>query len=202
MRRNHSFKNILIWVALTLLVIALIIILLFFVRFAQLVQSPTSSGSVHLLTGNTACVSSQEPYIVKGGSLSPLLTSGQSVELARSYYNCNSVKRGDIVFYHYAGSSDPLIKIVRAIPGDTWSIQEDDRFVLIIINGKTLTNSQNTPYRIPLSQSELLKRYAQTYPTIPEGTYLLLGNITSGSLDATRFGLVSIQDIIGKAIIK
>jgi type IV secretory pathway protease TraF len=33
---------------------------------------------------------------------------------------------------------------------------------------------------------------------IPQNTYLILGNLTSGSLDSSRFGLIDKSDILGK----
>jgi len=34
---------------------------------------------------------------------------------------------------------------------------------------------------------------------IPEGAYLIFGNLVTGTLDSTQYGLVSIEGIIGKA---
>jgi len=105
------------------------------------------------------------------------------------------------VAYYYAGSKDPLIKIVKAIGGDVWSMQKNESGAFtIIVNGSPLTTSTNDPYAIPQTKSAMLERYATIYPTIPDDALLLLGNIPTGSLDSTKFGLAHIKDVIGRVI--
>jgi hypothetical protein len=72
----------------------------------------------------------------------------------------------------------------------------------IIVNNTPLTTSDGRPYQIPTNNIAMLKLYASSYPTIPQNTYLILGNLPSGTLDSSRFGLVGKIDIIGKAVIK
>jgi len=45
----------------------------------------------------------------------------------------------------------------------------------------------------------MLSLYEKDYHgVIPENTYLLLGEVTSGSLDSTRFGLIDKSSVLGK----
>jgi len=99
--------------------------------------------------------------------------------------------------YAYAGNADPLVKIVRGVPQDKWALQETENGFLIVINQEPLKNSEGVFYQIPPSRIAMLALYAKTYPTIPPDTYLLLGNDPSGTLDATRFGLISKESIVG-----
>ena len=47
----------------------------------------------------------------------------------------------------------------------------------------------------------MLSLYEDDYKnSIPQNTYLILGNLVEGSLDATRFGFVDKGDILGKAV--
>jgi len=149
---------------------------------------------------NSDCVTAQTEKTVRGSSMEPLIKAGQTLILLENYYQCHPVQRGDIVAYNYAGNDVPIIKIVKAIPGDSWRIKKEyqQNSYQIIVNDKPLKNSEGKYYQIPESNIKMLKLYAKSYPLLPDNTYLILGNNISGSLDATRFGLVSKSDILGK----
>lgn len=135
---------------------------------------------------------------VRGNSLAPLVKPGQTIRLLYGYYDNRAVKRGDIVAYNFSGNLAPIIKIVKAIPGDMWQLRKSKGSYLIVVNNRPLKNSEGRLYRIPESDIKMLKLYAKDYPTLPEGVYLILGNQTSGSLDSSRFGLINKIDIIGR----
>lgn len=148
------------------------------------------------------CPVQEKKELVHGSSLDPVLRDGQEVNILSGYYACNEVKRGDVVLYAYAGNENPVVKIVKGIPGDTFALQEagDDTWH-IMVQEKTLANSQGTPYLINASGHKLLSLYINDYQgVIPPNAYLLLGNIPSGSLDSTVFGLVSKENLEGKVL--
>jgi hypothetical protein len=62
------------------------------------------------------CFISVEKKTVQGYSLRGLVEDGQTIIALMGYYNCHDIERGDLVLYSYAGSSDPLLKIVKGIP--------------------------------------------------------------------------------------
>lgn len=144
------------------------------------------------------CITKVEILDVRGISLMPLIKPGSSVKLSYGYYNCHPVEREDIVAYNYAGNVAPIIKIVKAIPGDSWHLKKNKRGYQIIVNGRPLKNSKGERYQIPESSIQMLKLYVKDYPILPENTYLILGNQISGSLDSTKFGLIDKSDILGK----
>lgn len=144
------------------------------------------------------CITKSETLEVRGTSLAPLINPGETIELARGYYDCHAVERDDVVAYRYAGNAAPIVKIVKAVPGDRWRLEKTKDAYLIVVNAKPVLNSQGKAYRIPASGARMLKLYADSYPVLPENTYLILGNNVTGSLDATRFGLVDKRDILGR----
>lgn len=158
----------------------------------EMKQTASRSGVV--------CATKMERFEVRGDSLAPLIKPGQTIELVSGYYNCQPVQREDIVAYKYAGNQAPIIKIVKAVPGDKWRLEADKpgQAYQILVNDGPLKNSLGQLYQISAANSKMLKLYAQSYSTIPENTYLILGNQIAGSLDATRFGLISQSDILGK----
>lgn len=116
---------------------------------------------------------------------------GRKVTLLKNLHQCEPIVVGDLVALKVTQAPKPIIRIVRAGPGDKWAYRNG----IIIVNGKALVNSQGTTYQI---KSEILKLYAKNYPKIPAKTYLLMGDNPKGSLDSSRFGLIRDQDIIGK----
>ena len=147
-----------------------------------------------------ACAT-MEAHVVRGASMEPLVHDGASVTIARGYYACHDVGRGDVVLYQYAGNADPLLKQVRAIPGDHWHLQENgDGSVAIVVNNETLRTAAGGEYRVSGKAAQMLRLYATDYPIIPAGAYLLLGEVPSGSVDSTRFGLVDKSALIGRLI--
>jgi len=145
---------------------------------------------------STPCDDTISTITVSGDSLTGILEEGTNVTVQRNL-NCTSIERDGIVLYDYAGKSDPLIKIVKAVPKDTWRLEGCN----IIVNNKTLTTTnkdgtKGEPYCI--QNTARLQLYVNDYPIIPDNTYLLLGNKPEGTLDGSVFGLVDRQDIVGK----
>jgi signal peptidase I len=150
---------------------------------------------------NLNCISNVEERIVHGNSLVGLIESGEKVKILFGYYDCNGVKRNDLIVYSYGGNENLLIKIVKGLPGDKFSLQKTEGGWHILINGKVLKNSENKPYLLDERSYRMLSLYERDYKgVIPENAYLILGNLVSGTLDSTSFGLVGKQDILGKAI--
>ena len=145
------------------------------------------------------CVKKIELKEVRGNSLFPLIKSGQQVKLLYDYYECHTIEKEDVVAYNYGGNSNPIIKIIKAIPGDKLEFKknENDSFQ-IIINNKQLKTSEEQLYQIPESKSKIMELYAKSYPVLPKDTYLILGNQIAGTLDSTKFGLIHKNDILGK----
>jgi len=148
------------------------------------------------------CQVKVEERIVRGSSLSPLVKDGQKIKVLFGYYKCHPVKRNDIILYHYPPNKNPLIKIVKAVPSDKWSIKKVNEKCMVVVNNKVLKNSEGKVYLFPKNRCKMLEIYAKSYPVIPDNAYLILGNKTSGSLDSTRFGLVGKKDITGKVVLE
>jgi len=160
---------------------------------------PTSQNlSEATSTAENSQCGTEKNYLVTGMSLSGLIEPGETVKIIKDYYKCHTVQRNDIVAYNYAGRTNFIIKIVKAVPGDVWKLQSTDKGNLIIVNGQQLKNSKGQEYVIPDEKSTMLTLYTKDYPEIPDKAYLLLGNDPQGTLDSTKFGLVGLQDIVGK----
>ena len=142
-----------------------------------------------------------EKHTVSGNSLSGIVESDEIVNLLLGYYGCNEIKREDIVAYNYAGNENLIIKIVKALPGDSFSLNASEEGFSwnLFINGEIAANSENQPYTLNENEHNMLSLYERDYHGVaPESSYLILGNMASGSVDSTVFGLVHKSDILGK----
>lgn len=149
---------------------------------------------------DSSCITSIEKKQVRGTSLTGLTNDGSSVILAYGFYNCNAILLNDIVAYKYGGSKIPLIKIVKALPGNTFHIIQKDDFYYIEVNKQAVTYSTGLVFKLPQQEYAMLKMYEEAYHgVIPPDSYLILGN-RSGTTDSGKFGLVSKADILGKVI--
>ena len=139
-----------------------------------------------------------EKETVRGTSLSGLVEDGDEVFLHYGYFECGEIERGDIVAYSYAGNENPIIKIIKAVPGDKFELKEEGGKWKILVNGESAKNSTGEEYVLGERAHKMLSLYERDYGgAIPSGAYLLLGNLAGGTLDSTHFGLVSKEDILG-----
>ncbi|MCL5017395.1 MAG: signal peptidase I [Patescibacteria group bacterium] len=185
---------------LTLILVGIIVVLVVFLFRFTSVPEPESEVIVGGIPPSAPCFSVEEK-IVRGDSMSGIIEPGKTVKILSGYYKCNEVKRGDVIVYFYAGNTDPLIKIVKGIPGDKFGFQKISGGWYILLNGKILKNAQDRPYILDGGGYRMLSLYEHDYKgIIPKDAYLILGNLVGGSIDSTRFGLVGKIDILGKAV--
>ena len=188
------------------IILAILIVVLIFLnseRFSFFNKEPQISSRDQ--TVNTMDLKSQdcsikiEEMTVRGSSLDPLIKPEQTIKALFGYYNCHEIERGDVVLFDYAGNKNPLIKVVKGIPGDKFELRETEGGWNIIVNNKYVKNFEGKPYLISGNRYKMLALYERDYKgMIPENAYLLLSNQISGSVDSTRFGLVDKSGIIAK----
>ena len=124
--------------------------------------------------------------IVFGQSMEPNLHDNQRLIIEKISYHIHPPQRGDIIVLRLPNRhSDPLIKRVVGLPGETVEVR-DGR---VYINGQVL----DEPY---LDQS--------TYPgmpsrVVPENEVFVLGDNRGQSNDSRMFGFVPFSDIVGRA---
>lgn len=170
------------------------LVLIFFVLVAVIIL-------LGIINPSSNCPTQKETLTINGRSLTGLIESGQEITALMGYYACNPAQRNDVILYNLHPGSEPLVKIVKAVPGDTWSIETQDKKNRIIVNGEILTTTTGVPYEISDQSATLLGRYVQSRNNMMiENSYLILGNLSAGSMDSTRFGLVSINDFLGKVV--
>ncbi len=147
---------------------------------------------------NASCVT-KEMQTVNGVSMAGIVENGQNVTVLDGYYRCNKLARDDVIIYNFSGDKNPLIKSVKGIPGDTFSLEQTASGTFIDVDGKRLMTSDGQAYTFDVQRTKMLSLYVDDYHgVIPQNSAIILGNIATGSVDSSQFGLVSADDIIGK----
>ncbi len=164
--------------------------------------SGAENKNIQVNQNSSACEVQEMLLRVNGSSLLGFIEDDVEMKALMGYYSCNSVERGDLVLYGYAGNKNPLIKIVKGIPGDEFQLKKTSAGCWnVLTNGEISKNFQNEPYCFSDSGYKMLSLYEKDYGgVIPPNAYLIFGNLVGGSMDSSRFGLVGKQDLLGKAI--
>ncbi len=136
--------------------------------------------------------------------MEPTIKNGAKIKIDVNYYKCHEAKIGDIVVYQYAQNAAPIIKVVRALPGDNVSLKKslvNPQEWQILVNNSILKNSQGKEYAINKAKADLLNLYVKDYQgKLPPDSYLIMGNEIAGSFDSTRMGFVGKDGFLGKVV--
>ena len=119
--------------------------------------------------------------------MNPTLQNGEYVLVSRLSYKLNLPQRGDIIVFSYpVDTNQDLIKRVIGLPGETVSVRNSQ----VLINGVLLEE----PY---IAQEPL---YSGEW-TVPNGQLFVLGDNRNDSKDSHQWGMLPVENIIGKALI-
>lgn len=124
---------------------------------------------------------------VEGFSMMPTLQNGELVLVSKLAYRFGSIQRGDIiVFRHPLTPRQELIKRVIGLPGDEVMIADGQ----VYVNGTRL----DEPY------IAAAPRYNGRWE-VPPGFLFVLGDNRNDSSDSHSWGLLPIENVIGKAVL-
>lgn len=135
-----------------------------------------------------------EARYIPSGSMLPTLEINDRLVVEKISYHFHSPHRGDIVVFHppeAAGAQftkEAFIKRVIGLPGETVEVK----------NGKTYVNGA------PLTEEyiESSPDYTWGPQTVPQGSYLMLGDNRNNSDDGHVWGFLPSDRIIGRATIR
>ncbi|QQS15492.1 MAG: signal peptidase I [Candidatus Moraniibacteriota bacterium] len=136
--------------------------------------------------------------------MEPLFSPGDTIDISLGWYVCHLPERDDFVMLHFSGNDAPILKRVRGIPGDSFGVDilsnGEGEF---LINHAVLKNSQGEAYHISSARAKIWTSYKEQFRgMIPQGLFFVLGEVSAGSLDSSRFGFVRQSDFLGKVHVK
>lgn len=124
---------------------------------------------------------------VDGLSMEPSLHDNERIIMEKLSYRFHPPRRGDIVVVRRPERrfDHPLIKRVVALPGETVEIRDGAVFIDgVLIEEPYLDGPTPGFYRPRL---------------VPEGHYFVLGDNRASSNDSRAFGMVPLEDVMGRA---
>ena len=124
---------------------------------------------------------------VDGFSMNPTLQDGEYVLVSKLSYRLGEPQHGDIIVFKYPGElQQDLIKRIVGLPGDAVQVSG----LAVYVNGEALTE----PYiaAAPIYQGQW---------QVPDGFLFVLGDNRNDSSDSHSWGLLPIENVIGKAIL-
>lgn len=129
-----------------------------------------------------------KPFAIPSPSMEPTLVQGDRVLVNRLVYRFRSPERGDVIVFHPPGrsESDPFIKRVVAVEGDTVAVHDGRLYV----NGV----AQDEPF---IKEHPIVGDYPEV--TISSGCVWVMGDNRNNSGDSRVFGPVEEEAIMGKA---
>lgn len=124
---------------------------------------------------------------VDGFSMRPTLQDGEYILVSKLAYKLGEPQRGDIVVFIFpVNPEEDLIKRVIGLPGDTISVQDG----VLSINSVPM----NEPY------INAPPAYNGTWQ-VAQGDLFVLGDNRNDSRDSHQWGLLPIENVIGRAVL-
>ena len=136
-----------------------------------------------------------QPFFVKGQSMEPNFHNSDYLIVDELTYNFKAPERGDVIVFKYPRDpSQKYIKRIIGLPEETIEIQNNQ-----IIITKYLDT-------IILNESEYLSNSVSTAGTVKiilgENEYFVMGDNRAASSDSRKWGALSEENIIGRAILR
>jgi signal peptidase I len=123
---------------------------------------------------------------VDGSSMEPSLHDGELVVVNRLAYRWSDLARGDIIVFNFPFDPDRrFIKRLIGLPGDRIMVQDGRLYI------------NNAPVEEPYIAAPPL--YRGTWTIGPDEVFVL-GDNRNNSSDSQNWGMLSINEIIGKAV--
>ncbi len=133
---------------------------------------------------------------ITGDSMYPTLKNGERIIVEKVSYKSRQPTRGEIIVFRALNNSRIfLIKRVIAIPGDQLDVLDG---VLTINNRQYFDKRYSTKFDNFEVLGQLTNYKSQP---IPEGYIAVMGDNRKESYDSRMFGLVPLENIVGRAFI-
>src|SRR5690625_986149 len=139
------------------------------------------------------------PIIVDGPSMMPTLHDRDQMFVNKFIYRIQDIERFDIVVFHATAEKD-FIKRVIGLPGEHVMVKDDVLYIDgIEVKEPFLEERKRELGSKPLTKDFTLESLPGSYDKIPDNYVLVLGDNRNNSTDSRTLGLISVDQIVGKA---
>lgn len=149
--------------------------------------------------GNLDCVREKVVETINDPHMEKAIPGGTNMRVFLNYYNCNPVSREDLVWFRFSDSIKPVVRIVKAVPGDRYELQKlDDKKWSININGQPV-EAEGQKYFVESNSVPPLKTYEISRKgVLRENEFILLSSNPPGLTDSSNLGLVKPEKLVGR----
>jgi signal peptidase I len=138
-----------------------------------------------------------QPFFVRGASMEPNFYDGEYLVIDELSYYLRDVKRGEVIVFRFPNNrSQFFIKRVIGLPGETMRISE----------GGVIMKNEDFPQGVLLDESQYLSESVRTGGQstfeLGEGEFFVLGDNRMASSDSRSWGVLTKEDIVGRAWIR
>ncbi|WP_062352156.1 signal peptidase I [Bacillus kwashiorkori] len=133
-------------------------------------------------------------YVVQGESMEPTLVQGNKLVVNKISYTFGDIERFDVIVFH-ANDEEDYVKRVIGLPGDKIEYRKDKLYINDRYYEEYFLEDKKTMRNVTGSFS--LKDIANV-EKIPDGYLFVLGDNRMRSEDSRHFGLVPIDEVVGK----
>ena len=151
--------------------------------------------SASVLFFSMAACSQERRFTTPNSSMEPTVLQGEKLAVDSSAFHTTAPLRGDVIIFRHNGLL--LLKRVIAVPGD---VIEGKNFE-VRLNGTLLKEDFIEHVRKnSIPESDFLRSFPKI--VVPGGHFFVMGDNRDVSDDSRdpNFGLISLQDVIGKAV--
>lgn len=152
-----------------------------------------------------ACPGPTEEFVMNDVYMKGIIELGQKVKVETNYYACHPIQNGDIVMYYQNPEGEPIVKIVRAVPGDSFELTKDIKYKAwnIKINGDYLMDSvEKRKYFFGAATPPTLSLYVKARDgVLRDEEVLLFSSWAPGDQDSGIFGIYKVGDLVGRVLV-
>jgi signal peptidase I len=132
-----------------------------------------------------------QAFFIPSGSMEPTLHIGDRILVAKFYYRLTSVQRGDVIVFRYPlNPGKDFVKRVVGLAGDRVELRQGVVF---------LTGQPRPDLTPPGGDPACAQNYGPK--TVTPDHLFVMGDNRCNSEDSRFFGLVPVQNVVGRAFI-
>lgn len=139
------------------------------------------------------------PIVVDGPSMQPTLYDNDRMIVNKFIYHVSKPNRFDVVIFHASEEKD-FIKRVIGLPGEHVAVKDNELYINDEEVSQDFLETEDIQDLNNHNETEdfKLEELPGAYQEIPEGYVLVLGDNRTNSTDSRVFGLVSMDQVVGK----